>query len=483
MAKMEEAQANLAETVANADADAKAAAKALAEVEGRFERLDTSKGSADRDIDELETRCAGLESKLVDTNDALDSCKLNERALQGWKDDAIRREEAAAKQLEDTKSQLAKDITRIKAEQAAAEAAAEVAATKAAELTKALQSAQDEAKGALQNKNRAVEELKISAADSDAKQAKIEQLNEDLANANAAKEAALAEKTEAREQSTNMNEEVGMLRKQLNTAKQSETATSTKLQETTEQLRAMESLAIENDKVMAGQLDAFNRTQSANKELKDAVNKLMVLVKKAESSAKASEDAVKSGGRPEPVMSTLRAQAAELSENIALASESFNPDAGVFAAGDLKSSVERGTLGSAPASAPRGSGAPPPSRASAGSGKSAGRGSTGPYMAKEGTLEKMGGGKTGRGKNYKKRHFRLAKATLTYSASSKKDAKVLGIIQLPGGKVSVSGADLTLVDGQGREYDLRAKDMTEASAWASALEKNIDAAANEDDDE
>ena len=65
-------------------------------------------------------------------------------------------------------------------------------------------------------------------------------------------------------------------------------------------------------------------------------------------------------------------------------------------------------------------------------------------------LEKAGG-KGGRKPSYKKRHFKLAKNTLTYAASAKPDAKVLGIIQLSGGSVKQTGENVTVVDSQGRK--------------------------------
>ena len=61
------------------------------------------------------------------------------------------------------------------------------------------------------------------------------------------------------------------------------------------------------------------------------------------------------------------------------------------------------------------------------------------------------GGKGGRKPSYKKRHFKLAKNTLTYAASAKPDAKVLGIIQLSGGSVKQTGENVTVVDSQGRK--------------------------------
>ena len=136
---------------------------------------------------------------------------------------------------------------------------------------------------------------------------------------------------------------------------------------------------------------------------------------------------------------------------------------------------------SAPASAPsKGGGgkALPPSGGSSGGG-----GGGGGYTTLEGTLEKMGGGKTGRGKDYKKRHFRLKTGTLTYCSSAKADAKVLGVISLSGGTVRMDGVNVIVTDTGGREYELRAKTAPEAKKWAEACQNNMQLASGEDDDE
>ena len=49
--------------------------------------------------------------------------------------------------------------------------------------------------------------------------------------------------------------------------------------------------------------------------------------------------------------------------------------------------------------------------------------------------------------------------------------------------MATSGADLTITDNQGREYELRAKSVQESSSWASAIEINTELAGNEEDDE
>ena len=69
------------------------------------------------------------------------------------------------------------------------------------------------------------------------------------------------------------------------------------------------------------------------------------------------------------------------------------------------------------------------------------------YALLEGTLEKGSGGKK---KGYKKRHFKLGKNSLTIAASAKPDAKVLGVIQLPGGSVKQNDKEIVVVDGSGR---------------------------------
>ena len=95
----------------------------------------------------------------------------------------------------------------------------------------------------------------------------------------------------------------------------------------------------------------------------------------------------------------------------------------------------------------------------------------------------MGGGKTGRGASYKKRHFRLKTGTLTYCSSAKADAKVLGVIQLSGGGVRMDGVNIVVTDTGGREYELRSKTAPEAKKWAEAIQNNVTLAADEDDDE
>ena len=83
-------------------------------------------------------------------------------------------------------------------------------------------------------------------------------------------------------------------------------------------------------------------------------------------------------------------------------------------------------------------------------------------------------GKTGRGSSYKKRHFRLGKDTLTYCASAKQDTKVLGVIHLSGGSARTDAADIVVVDGGGRSFELRSKTAAEAEKWVTAIQNNVD---------
>ena len=104
------------------------------------------------------------------------------------------------------------------------------------------------------------------------------------------------------------------------------------------------------------------------------------------------------------------------------------------------------------------------------------------YMA--GRLQKMGGGRTGRNKSYKERTFELGKNELRYKAGATKGGS-WQTIDLSGGTVMAgkgfgdwglaideSKADdaITLVDAQGRTWELRAPSLVQANNWASAIE-------------
>ena len=101
------------------------------------------------------------------------------------------------------------------------------------------------------------------------------------------------------------------------------------------------------------------------------------------------------------------------------------------------------------------------------------------YMA--GRLRKMGGGKTGRNRSYKERTFELGKNELRYKAGATK-GNSWQTIDLSGGTVMAgkgkgdardeSKADdaITLVDAQGRPWELRAPSMVQANNWGVAIE-------------
>ena len=112
------------------------------------------------------------------------------------------------------------------------------------------------------------------------------------------------------------------------------------------------------------------------------------------------------------------------------------------------------------------------------------------YMA--GRLRKMGGGKTGRNKSYKERTFELGKNELRYKAGATKGGS-WQTIDLSGGTVMAgkgykpgkvaweddadaflddSKADdaITLVDAQGRHWELRAPSKVQANNWGVAIE-------------
>ena len=101
------------------------------------------------------------------------------------------------------------------------------------------------------------------------------------------------------------------------------------------------------------------------------------------------------------------------------------------------------------------------------------------YMA--GRLQKMGGGRTGRNRSYKERTFELGKNELRYKAGATKGGS-WQTIDLSGGTVMAgkgygshrdfSKADdaITLVDAQGRPWELRAPTPVQANNWGVAIE-------------
>ena len=190
------------------------------------------------------------------------------------------------------------------------------------------------------------------------------------------------------------------------------------------------------------------------------MGKLVDMAKRAEAEAKAARDAVKSGNKEPPVMGTLRQQVDELNSAVQAASSAFNPKNGTFEPGDVKTQVSKSTGGGydddsvnpellkmlegqdfATTAADT---AAPKSKKSSSAKKSTSGG--GDYSFLEGTLEKVG-----KGNKAKKRHFKLGKTTLTYSASAKPTAKVLGIVQLGGAKVKQTGESFVITDSAGRE--------------------------------
>ena len=101
------------------------------------------------------------------------------------------------------------------------------------------------------------------------------------------------------------------------------------------------------------------------------------------------------------------------------------------------------------------------------------------YMA--GRLQKMGGGRTGRNRSYKERTFELGKNELRYKAGATKGGS-WQTIDLSGGTVMVGKGDeshrdvskaddaITLVDAQGRPWELRAPSKVQANNWGVAIE-------------
>ena len=101
------------------------------------------------------------------------------------------------------------------------------------------------------------------------------------------------------------------------------------------------------------------------------------------------------------------------------------------------------------------------------------------YMA--GRLQKMGGGRTGRNRSYKERTFELGKNELRYKAGATK-GNSWQTIDLSGGTVMAGKGDgshrdeskaddaITLVDAQGRPWELRAPSKVQANNWGVAIE-------------
>eukprot|EP01047_Picozoa_sp_COSAG01_P051596 COSAG01_NODE_5343_length_4322_cov_122.044281_1_plen_698_part_00 len=104
------------------------------------------------------------------------------------------------------------------------------------------------------------------------------------------------------------------------------------------------------------------------------------------------------------------------------------------------------------------------------------------YMA--GRLRKMGGGKTGRNKSYKERTFELGKNELRYKAGATKGNSwqtidlsrgtvMVGKGYKPGTCTSLDKSKedaITLVDAQGRTWELRAPSKVQANNWGVAIE-------------
>ena len=114
-----------------------------------------------------------------------------------------------------------------------------------------------------------------------------------------------------------------------------------------------------------------------------------------------------------------------------------------------------------------------------GGGKSSGGGGGGgggSYASLSGTLEKKG---TSKKDKPKKRHFVLGQNSLTYAASSKPDAKVLGIINLSGSTCKQQGESI-IINADGKDVEMAAKSATEAQKWSDAIKKNIKLASDDE---
>jgi hypothetical protein len=487
-----------------------------AELDGTIDQLQVETAGLRDSLSTAETSLTQAQEDLAVATTAQEEADAARKELEEWKADAMVEQEADHQHLEDTSTKLAAEIQTIKGEEANHKAQKELADKRSKEAQAAKEVAEAAAAAAVESKNKATEEMRIAAADAEAKAAKLSEKERQLASAKEAVDNATAAQAEAKAQARSLADEVGLLKKQAaQGARQAEAATSDKDKAET-RVQSMDAMAIQNNKLLQELRNAYKQTVEVKNQQKDTIGKLLDLVASKEAQAKAAKDAIADGKAPEPVLSQLREEADTLNSAIRSAAEAFDAQSGLFEEGEVRQNaaasrsmgeqdlsaeasalVDGQSLSSgAPASAP----APAPAPAAA---------ADGGYTLLEGTLEKGGGGKK---KGYKKRHFKLGKSTLTYAASAKPDAKVLGIIQLSGGKVKLTNQEIVVVDGSGRSngacmksivalvfwlricfqccsykfawcVELRAKSVAEAQKWVSAINQNLTQAESELDDE
>ena len=491
LAQMEEAQADLSSSTAQNDEDMKAKQAECDALQSELDATTTGKGGLQQDFDKLKADNETLQDKHAELQEAKDEADADKRELADWKAEALVEQEAEHQHLEDTKTKLAGDITMIKSDQAQSQAQLTVAEKKLAEALASKASADQASTTASDARSKAAESLAIANSEIKTKTSKIEQMQDELRTAKEASEKATAAREEAKSSAASLNDEVGLLRSQLTTASKKESIATTEKLQFEAKLQKMETLSINQTKVLNDLRRKFTGCNTARKDQKVAMNKLLDIVRRAEAEAKSADQAVKSGAKT-PVMQVLRQQASELDKCVQDAKANFDPKAGQFEPGEVKASAAKHVSGQASMTpdfddddeslspemlAMLEGGGSKAIMGSGGGSMGGGGGGGGGFETMKGTLEKQGSGKKDKAK---KRHFVLGKNKLTYAGSAKADAKILGEIPLGGSTCKQTG-DKIIVNSQGTEYVMVAKSATEAQKWADAISTN--AKLSGDDDE
>ena len=437
------------------------------ELSATIDQLQVETASLKDTLSKTEASLSKAEEDLASATTAQEEAEAARKELEDWKADALVEQEAEHQHLQDTSEKMAGEIQTIKSEEANHKAQKELADKKSKEAQAAKEAADAAAAAAVEAKNKAAEEMRIAAADAEAKAAKIAEKESQLASAKESVEKATAAQAEAKALASSLTDEVGLLKKQAaQSSRQAEVATSDK-EDAEARVQSMDAMAIKNNKLLQELRNAYKQTTEVKNQQKDTMGKLLDLVSTKEAEAKAAKDAIKDGKAAEPVLSQLRQEADTLNSAVQAAAQAFDAKSGLFEPGETRKnaaafrsmagedlspdmsklvsggSLSSGSSGAAPKKKPSGGA----SAASGGGGGGGGGGGDDAYSFLEGTLEKGGSGKK---KAYKKRHFKLGKNTLTYAASAKPDAKVLGIIQLSGGSVKQNKEEVIVVDGGGR---------------------------------
>eukprot|EP01048_Picozoa_sp_COSAG05_P011178 COSAG05_NODE_1037_length_6076_cov_6.031621_2_plen_534_part_00 len=443
-------------------------------LEGDIEALTSEKG----DLEDSLSRMTALQEDTADKSARMeeerDDASATAQELENWKTDALAEQEAEKQHLDDTVKQLTSDIQEAKAEEANAKAQKEVTEKKYNEAVSKQQVAEAAASNAVEEKKAAKEHEAIAKADSETKTNTIQQVHDELRAARAAKEQALAARAEFQAELAARTDEVGHLRQQCQQALRNEESANWEKQDADRKIASFEAMAHSNNKLLAELRNTYKAISSSRNTQKDMIGKLMDMVATAEAQAKSARDAAKNNP---PVNASIRQMAQELSAAVENAQSSFNAKLGSFEPGDISGSARKdpgggyddssmsadlkGAIGgsnfatsaaggSKPKSSvqmpePVSSSRPSSSSSSPAKPKKSSGGGGGGYSSLNGTLEKM----DAKGKG-KKRHFQLGRNTLTYSQSNKPNAKVLGIIQLPGGGAQQKGETIVVKDGGGK---------------------------------